>query len=258
MTNEMVTTVMDFAETVKMVEEMKKNAEANVAFANQLKANIIALQESVNQDVTSYSNKTCHHLTANQKRARAIQMAKEFVKKAIEDAHCFGAIKVPDSRPNVYPWACSKIRFKINTEKRTVVALAIGRGDGTVVERAIAKCHADDVFNEHIGKAVALAKILDIVEQLPPDILKAVQPDEIITGHRVKIFCDGSKDEVFGIGTVTCKIADNIYSYDKESFEEVYGTISKEYWNGEIHTPPNSIIIDDTNAQYETFEGGEN
>ncbi|GEM_PF-2420148 len=259
MTNEMVTTVMDFAETVKMVEVMKANAENNIALADRVKANIIALQERVNQDITSYSNKTCHHLTANQKRARAIQMAKEFVKKAIEDAcNSDGVITVPDSSGYVNPWCCSEIRFEVNAKKRTVVALAIGAGNGAVVERTIAKCHPDDVFNEHIGKAVALAKILDIVEQLPPDILKAVQPDEIITGHRVKIVCYGSEDEVFGIGTVACKISDDMYLYDKENFEEVRETILEGYWDGEVCTPPNSIIIDDTNAQYETLEGGEN
>lgn len=344
----MVTPVMDFAETVKTVEKMKKNAEANVAFANQLKANIVELQKITAHDLVVHNGKVlvkverkaregdfvvfeglnssytvngdfyetykkdgaicytatdndcytvygwgnfcettkvyevignlpqsnevvfeplpiengtkipCNHLTANQKRARAILMAKNFVEKAIEDARDIDDdILVPDSKGNVFAWNCREIRFKINTEKRTVVALAIGAGDGSVVERAIAKCHVDDVFNEHIGKAVALAKILDIVEQLPPDILKAVQPDEITTGHRVKIICYGSEDEVFGIGTVACKISDIMYSYDKESFEEVYETISKEYWNGEVCTPPNSIIIDDTNAQYETLEGGE-
>lgn len=330
----MVTPVMDFAETVKMVEKMKKNAEANVAFANQLKANIIELQKSTAHDLVVHNGKVlvkverkaregdfvvfeglnssytvngdfyetykkdgaicytatdndcytvygwgdfcettkvyevignlpqsnevvfeplpiengtkipCNHLTANQKRARAILMAKNFVEKAIEDARDIDDdILVPDSKGNVFAWNCREIRFKINTEKRTVVALAIGAGDGSVVERAIAKCHVDDVFNEHIGKAVALAKILDIVEQLPPDILKAVQP-------------------TLSVGQVIRRFANNGNCLGDEVVERIKEhPLPKENAflinDSLVYEVGIDRIIDDTNAQYETIKGGE-
>ncbi|HEY4623049.1 MAG TPA: hypothetical protein VIH12_04260 [Solibacillus sp.] len=223
MTNEMVTTVMDFAETVKMVEEMKKNAEANVAFANQLKANIVTLQESVQQDVASYSNKTCHHLTANQKRARAIEMAKEFVEEKLVEATL--------ANKNI------KYEMMSDSEKRKVkVVLKYPASK----QKGKAKCIKGEVFNEDIGEAIALAKALDIVEQLPPDILKAVQPDSMVPGHV-------------------------IYPGDDTEIEVITGRNWKgECYTGDIHCyMDHSLsrglkIIDDTNAQYETLEGGEN
>lgn len=222
MTNEMVTTVMDFAETVKIVEEMKKNAEANVAFANQLKANIVTLQESVQQDVASYSNKTCHHLTANQKRARAIEMAKEFVEEKIEETALTGELL--------------DIETTIDTKKRKVkveMIFAIGKQKGK------AKCRKGEVFNKYIGEAIALAKALDIVEQLPPDILKAVQPDSMVAGHIILPSADSDIEVISSRNWKGECYAGDIYYYMDHSLS-----------NG-------LKIIDDTNAQYETIKGGE-
>lgn len=226
MTNEMVTTVMDFAETVKMVEEMKKNAEANVAFANQLKANIVTLQESVQQDVASYSNKTCHHLTANQKRARAIEMAKEFVEDSLE----------------TFSWMNEIISSEttIDSEKRKVkfeLSLVNGKRKGK------AKCKKGEVFNEHIGEAIALAKALDIVEQLPPDILKAVQPT-LAVGQVIRRFTDNGNclgDEVVK------KIKE--HPIPKENDFLINDSL--------IYEVGIDRIIDDTNADY-SLQGGEN
>lgn len=294
----MVTTVMDFAETVKMVEEMKKNAEANVAFANQLKANIVALQKSTAHDLVVHNGKVlvkverkaregdfvvfegleshytingkfyetyekdgalcytatdnvsytvygwgdfceitkvyevignlpqsnlvveafepipiengtkppCKHLTANQKRARVIAMAKEFV----EDQNC-------------------NVEFIRKGNRVTCLLKELDTNKVRFVGRA--ECHVDDVFNEHIGQAVALAKALDIVEQLPPDILKAVQPSRRIEGMIVEFRGNRRMIAFEYIENETCH-------FDSETAR--YGE-----------------IIDDTNAQYETIKGGE-
>lgn len=297
MTNEMVTTVMDFAETVKMVEEMKKNAEANVAFANQLKANIVALQKSTAHDLFVHNGKVlvkverkaragdfvvfegleshytingefyetyekdgalcytatdnvsytvygwgdfceitkvyevignlpqsnlvveafepipiengtkppCKHLTANQKRARVIAMAKEFV----EDQNC-------------------NVEFIRKGNRVTCLLKELDTNKVRFVGRA--ECHVDDVFNEHIGQAVALAKALDIVEQLPPDILKAVQPSRRIEGMIVEFRGNRRMIAFEYIENETCH-------FDSETAR--YGE-----------------IIDDTNADY-SLQGGE-
>lgn len=251
MTNEMVTTVMDFAETVKMVEEMKKNAEANVAFANQLKANIVTLQESVQQDVASYSNKTCHHLTANQKRARAIEMAKEFVEcqKSTLSGFAINGDRGFKTYENVYSPVSRKTGLKapcnaefVRKENR-ITCLLKGVNTKKVHSVGRAECHVDDVFNEHIGRAVALAKALDIVEQLPPDILKAVQPT-LAVGQVVKRFTTHNQ----------CLGDEVVEKYVKFYKQENAFLIN----NSLVFEVGVDKIIDDTNAQYETFEGGEN
>lgn len=335
----MVTPVMDFAETVKMVEKMKKNAEANVALSNQLKANIVELQKSTAHDLVVHNGKVlvkverkaregdfvvfegleshytingkfyetyekdgalcytatgnysytvygwgdfceitkvyevignlpqsnlvveafepipiengtkppCKHLTANQKRARAIKMAKEFVECQKSTLSGFvingdGGFKTYE---NVYSPVSRKTGLKaacnaefVRKENR-ITCLLKGVNTKKVHSVGRAECHVDDVFNEHIGEAIALAKALDIVEQLPPDILKAVQPDSMVPGHV-------------------------IYPGDDTEIEVITGRNWKgECYTGDIHCyMDHSLseglkIIDDTNADY-SLQGGEN
>lgn len=336
MTNEMVTTVMDFAETVKMVEEMKKNAEANVAFANQLKANIVALQKSTAHDLAVHNGKVlvkverkaregdfvvfegleshytangvfygvykecgelhytaadgfsydvygwerrcpnpkvyevignipqsnlvveafepipiengtkppCKHLTANQKRARAIKMAKEFVECQKSTLSGF-AINVDGgfkTYENVYSPVNRKtgIKAACNAEfvrkGNRVTCLLKGVESNQVYCVGRSECRVDDVFNERIGEAIALAKALDIVEQLPPDILKAVQPDSFVKGMKV-VWVDD-------FGGVNERIVERVNGI------KVHFTNS--YWMSKDEV----AVIDDTNADY-SLQGGE-
>lgn len=222
----MVETVMDFEQTVKTVDEMKKNAAENIALANQVRANIVALQKSVKQDVTSYSNKTCHHLTANQKRARAIKMAKEFVEEKLVEATL--------ANKNI------KYEMMSDSKKRKVkVVLKYPTGK----QKGKAKCIKGEVFNEHIGEAIALAKALDVVEQLPPDILKAVQP-------------------TLSVGQVIRRFANNGNCLGDEVVERIKEhPLPKENAflinDSLVYEVGIDRIIDDTNAQYETIKGGE-
>lgn len=165
--------------------------------------------------------KKCTHLTANQKRARVIQMAKEFV----EDQNCNAEFIRKGNRVTclLKELDTNKVRF-------------VGR----------AECHVDDVFNEHIGQAVALAKALDIVEQLPPDILNAVQPNKVVVGQRVKT-SDGG---VF------------VHGFEKSSMSERTGILVDHLFgnreDGFTWLPNEGVdIIDDTNADY-ALQGGEN
>ena len=53
------------------------------------------------------------------------------------------------------------VDLKVNKDKETVVALAKKVGfDSKVIKRGIAKCMKDDVFQEDIGKAIALGRLL--------------------------------------------------------------------------------------------------
>lgn len=331
----MVTPVMDFAETVKTVDEMKKNAEANVAFANQLKANIVALQKSTAHDLVAHNGKVlvkverkaregdfvvfeglnrpdstksdkfyevlsdleykddtgtilrvygwgttyhnlkvfevignlpqsnlvveafepipiengtkppCKHLTANQKRARAIQMAKDFVEY---QKTCHTGIAAKGNRyegkirtyKGIYKRTQGNIVYLSNAEfirkGNRVTCLLKGVETNKVRFVGRAECHVDDVFNEHIGQAVALAKALDIVEQLPPDILKAVQPDSFVKGMKV-VWVDD-------FGGVNERIVERVNGI------KVHFTNS--YWMSKDEV----AVIDDTNADY-SLQGGE-
>jgi hypothetical protein len=75
--------------------------------------------------------------------------------------------------------------FIINREKRTVVALLRGAGSKKVFARGIAKCHPDDCFNAHIGRAIALRRALGL--EVPAEYLNAPQPTEVRVGDVVKI-----------------------------------------------------------------------
>lgn len=96
--------------------------------------------------------------TANEQRAELIQKAKEFVEN--ESEFYF-------------------VDFVVNEEKRTVVAL-IRFSSGRVYTKGIAKCMPDEVFNAGIGKAIALARALEI--DVPEEFLNAVQPTEKVLG----------------------------------------------------------------------------
>lgn len=178
--------------------------------------------------------------TANQLRAEIIADAKSFVKKHM-DKKGRAYLYVPDSRPGYSDWIVSEIRFEVNAEKRTVVALAIGTESGRVREKAIAKCAPDDVFNADIGKAIAVGRLFGLdVERF----VNAPKPTEIVVGQRVKTFLCG---EVHISGKVESVISEGIRFY-RECYEQhghdYSSTIFTSFDSGDK-------IIDDTEAQYE-------
>lgn len=75
------------------------------------------------------------------------------------------------------------VRFEINRDKRTVVALLLTR-DGHVWARGIAKCAPGDVFNAHIGRAIALRRALGL--EIPAEYLTVPNPEEPRVGDVVK------------------------------------------------------------------------
>lgn len=88
-----------------------------------------------------------------------------------------------------------RIEFIVNREKRTVVALWKSRF-GHVFSRAIAKCAPQDCFNSHIGRAIAVRRLLS--ERVPDEYLNAPQPTEARVGDVVD-WQDGSIFEVTAI-----------------------------------------------------------
>lgn len=167
--------------------------------------------------------------TANQLRAEVIADAKYFVKKHT-DKKGRTCIAVPDSRPGYSDWNVGEIKFEINAEKRTVVALAIFMASGRVVEKAIAKCAPDDVFNADIGKAIAVGRLFGLdVERF----VNAPKPDKLVIGTRTsQADCSGLHETVR---------VENGRAYDRYDM----------FWYEEISRNYRLGYIDDTEAQYE-------
>lgn len=106
--------------------------------------------------------------TPNQQRADVIKRAHAFVEREAIGYKERGIVS---------------LKFVVNPEKRTVVAMFRGLSTGVLHAKAVAKCDPDDVFNTDIGKAIALARALGV--EVPVEFVKAVQPTEIVVGHRI-------------------------------------------------------------------------
>lgn len=169
--------------------------------------------------------------TPNQRRKAVIERAKAFV----EDVEK-GALD-PDDRNDdlgngnrLYEVHTTKPEYHVNKEKRVVTVLIKGANYGKVMGRAIARCSPDDVFNVHIGKAIALAKAYGL--EVPREFTHAPQPEPAI-GQRIEAkrgpFSNGERT-VYGVeGT-------KVYTQEKRR-----GWFTKDA----------TQVIDDSEAQYD-------
>ncbi len=107
--------------------------------------------------------------TPNQLRWGTIQRAKAFVAEGYD--RWFGG-------------NLCVVEYVVNSDKRTVVALVRSKRYNDVRARGIAKCDPSDVFNADIGKAIALARALGVDVLI--EFVKAVQPTEVVVGHKVR------------------------------------------------------------------------
>ena len=104
----------------------------------------------------------------NELRAEVIKKAKEFVEENKNTV-----VKI-ESRYYVV-----NTSFITNASKRTVVALVKGVETRKVRSKGAAKYNPSDVFNEHIGKAIALGRALD---KDVSEFENAPQPDAEVVG----------------------------------------------------------------------------
>lgn len=110
------------------------------------------------------------------------------------------------------------VRFEVNADKRTVVALLLTH-DGYVWARGIAKCAPGDVFNAHIGRAIALRRALGL--EVPAEYFEAPNPTEVRVGDVVKAtgsssFARGSIGPVEGFADEGVLYRNNIESWRKD------------------------------------------
>jgi hypothetical protein len=132
--------------------------------------------------------------------------------------------------------------FVVNRDKRTVVCLLrqYSRNNGyPVVRRGIAKCAPGDVFNSHIGRAIALRRALGL--PVPNEYLNAPQPTEVRVGDVVVWKSDRERTEYRITGT------DGNGTYDFETEDDVY----KGYHYADLRGIVD--IIDDSREETEVF-----
>lgn len=162
--------------------------------------------------------------SANEQRAKLIQRAREFV----EEQKTIQQGKEYYISPCFLGFWCNA-NFVVNTDKRTIVCL-LKSASGTIRSKGISKCYPNEVFNTDIGKAIALARALEI--DVPKEFMRAVQPDEILIGMKVQ---PTNQDTGKDVGEV-CEVANYRFSYP--GFKD--GRYASSY-----------KIIDDTKAQYQ-------
>lgn len=164
--------------------------------------------------------------TPNELRAEVIQRAKAVL---VEWKDRDGSY--------LHPSACgfhfnTRVEFKVNAEKRVVVALLRNLGiTENIRTKGIASCSKNDVYNEHIGKAIALGRALgkDVSE-----FENAVQPDMPTVGHKFTCVYDDKVHEI------------SVYDSWRASIEGTYEYLTKEDVDlGHIK------LVDDTDAIYE-------
>src|SRR5699024_2373576 len=165
-------------------------------------------------------------LSANQQRKELIEQAREFVES---QKNARGGLTGRLGYKDSWGIICDA-EFIVNEEKRTVVCLLRWQFGGRITSKGIAKCHPDEVFNADIGKAIALARALEI--DVPEEVLNAVQTEEFVTGMIV---------------------VPNEYSARKWSAFEISRIIDDELWDDvefEFSRVYYTKIINDTNAKY--------
>lgn len=159
-------------------------------------------------------------LTANQQRILVIQEAKQFIASKVKD----GITKIGEKE--------YKVHFHRNGKTITCILNDLETGYTTYVNKA--NCHPKDVFNDHIGQAIALGGIIGTPKKI---FLNAVQPKKVEIGMRVRVEMDFP--EAFR-GAI----------HKGDLF-----TVKNDYeGNGTCGTDSaitnNCTIIDDTNAKY--------
>ncbi|MBD8028184.1 hypothetical protein H9636_16165 [Ureibacillus sp. Re31] len=185
--------------------------------------------------------------STNQQRAEIIEKAKKFVEvksECVKDSPYVegGIARKKIENPNFYNYTTVEVEFIINQEKRTVVSL-VKFNDGSIMTKGVAKCNPSDVFNEHIGKAIALGRALGLDVS---EFENAVQPNEIVVGMVIK--GNESENRFYRKSrkfTLTSETDHGGFYYKEAS--EYSGEPSNDY----ILSFQFGDILNDTNAQYE-------
>lgn len=178
-------------------------------------------------------------LTPNEQRAAIIEKAEKFIWDSLKGQYYTVPGRVI-SFSNTHGYrARHDFEFIVNTDKRTIVALILdGDYNNRVCQRGIAKCDPSDVFNEHIGKAIALGRALGLDVS---DFEQAVQPNDFVSGQIIKA------DHLEHLGEHQLTKVENHRAYFDHNGEKEFHWADRIN-EGDFH------IINDTDAIYGGFE----
>ena len=126
------------------------------------------------------------------RRDRIIEKAKKDIDGLRHKESGFYRVAI---RERIFVRYCT-VKFHVNKDKRTVVALLRGFRTGKVWAKGIAKAHPNDCFNVHIGKAIAVRRAMGL--EVPDEYLNAPHPTRVRKGDIVESTIHG-KDHVFKV-----------------------------------------------------------
>lgn len=215
------------------ISTLEQKVEAMQAEIDTLKAAQKPPVTVIADAIKRYKERTPNEqASANEKRKAIIDEAKAFVEEKlleVDEQEGWRTTKIPLYKEK----GRLRVNFHVNKKKRTVVALAyfgnLYPQDKEVVGKGIAKCNPSDVFNEHIGKAIALGRALGLdVERFE----KAVQPSEVVTGMHVDTYYIGSDEKNETCPTFVTHVLNGMPAFGNGTHSSVFK------------------ITDDTEAQY--------
>lgn len=173
--------------TLESEVEALKERVAELEKARSTKLSNITVNVKCGADVDKIAKELMekhHPQTPNQRRKAVIDRAKAFVADVEKGAYKSYYHKLSLGEGSaVYRDKTTKPEYHVNKEKRVVTVLVKGSNFPKLYAKGISKCAPGDVFNEHIGKAIALAKAYGL--EVPREFTHAPQP-EIAEGQIVK------------------------------------------------------------------------
>lgn len=210
------------------IDELKRQVKAlETVLAESSKLTPVPRMPHLAKTLNDFIVRNTHvPVTPNNQRKAVIERARAFVAE-------HSPIAYYRKSPLTKGVGDVRIKFVVNAEKRTVVAipeLAHVKSAVTKLEKGIAKCDPSDVFNADIGKAIALGRALGVDVS---EFEQAGQPTEVVVGMKV-IFQSNTGRGVLDV------ISDGGGSFYPDNQTKL--CVAKSI---------NNVIIDDTNAVYE-------
>lgn len=219
------------SEWIHILEDKVRDLEVvNVA------ENKCLLSDSEKQAITEHGAK--FKPSNNQKRDNVIWKAKRFIKEHISNGQ--KQFHFPEMRAFIF----YNIDFKVNKNKRTVTGYLIGTHTGHVHKKVTIKCHPDEVFNEHLGMAIVIGRLLGLDVSEFED---APQPDSFVNGQ---IITFPKKDEWYRLHNYKIN---NIKDEGNELIvihNEVIGLNYRIGQEASINKLYDYVILDDSDAKY--------
>ncbi|MFD1270644.1 hypothetical protein ACFQ3Y_24855 [Paenibacillus motobuensis] len=182
--------VTELESRLNALYEWHKRAAIDLRVARE---DIVLIEEGVADDIAELRDKVAaleyaekfRSVTAAVERAQKSpqEIRDEIVERAKADVKSLQ--KTDDLGRTAYRvdmYLCD-VEFVVNREKQTVAAILRWRFNGEVKARGVAKCAPNDVFNAHIGKAIALRRALGL--EVPAEYFSAPNPTDVRVGHVV-------------------------------------------------------------------------